>query len=359
LGGARGRMISIKEREKAVSLIETACRTGARQNKACILLGITERTLQRWKNTPDQSIKKDQRQYSKSTPANKLLPEEKQEIIRICNSEEYMNLPPSQIVPALADQGIFIASESSFYRVLHENCQQQHRGKSKIRSRNKPKGFTAADPNQVWTWDITYLPSSIKGIFFYLYMITDIYSRKVVGWEVHAKQSDDLASNLVKRACLSEGVSGENIVLHSDNGSPMKGATMLATLQYLGVIPSFSRPSVSNDNPYSESLFKTLKYTPVYPSKPFDTIDIAREWVLRFVHWYNFHHHHSGIKFVTPHARHIGRDKEILKNREKVYREAKRRNPARWSGNIRNWDLIKTVDLNPAKEKTVNEKKAA
>jgi len=352
-------MISIKEREKAVSLIETACRTGARQNKACILLGITERTLQRWKNTPDQSIKKDQRQYSKSTPANKLLPEEKQEIIRICNSEEYMNLPPSQIVPALADQGIFIASESSFYRVLHENCQQQHRGKSKIRSRNKPKGFTAADPNQVWTWDITYLPSSIKGIFFYLYMITDIYSRKVVGWEVHAKQSDDLASNLVKRACLSEGVSGENIVLHSDNGSPMKGATMLATLQDLGVIPSFSRPSVSNDNPYSESLFKTLKYTPVYPSKPFDTIDIAREWVLRFVHWYNFHHHHSGIKFVTPHARHIGRDKEILKNREKVYREAKRRNPARWSGNIRNWDLIKTVDLNPAKEKTVNEKKAA
>jgi transposase InsO family protein len=130
-------------------------------------------------------------------------------------------------------------------------------------------------------------------------MITDIYSRKIVGWEVHAKQNDDLSSNLVKRTCLLEGVTGEDIVLHSDNGSPMKGATMLVTLQHLGVIPSFSRPSVS-DNPYSESLFKTLKYCPIYPSRPFDTMDIAREWVLTFVRWYNHHHHHSGIKFVTP-----------------------------------------------------------
>jgi len=190
-------------------------------------------------------------------------------------------------------------------------------------------------------------------------MITDIYSRKVVAWEVHDKQSDDLASQLMKRAYLSEGVSGKEIVLHSDNGSPMKGATMLATLQHLGVIPSFSRPSVSNDNPYSESLFKTLKYIPIYPSKPFDTIDVAREWVLKFAQWYNNHHRHSGIKFVTPHARHSGRDKEILKNREKVYREAKIRNPERWAGNIRNWDLIEKVDLNPDKEKMINKKKAS
>lgn len=352
-------MISIQEREKAVYLIEEACKTGARQNKACALLGITERTLQRWKNTADQSIRKDQRQYSKSTPANKLLPEEKQEIIKICNTEEYVNLPPSQIVPALADQGIFIASESTFYRVLHENGQQQHRGKSKACWRNKPKGFTATGPNQVWTWDIAYLPASIKGVFYYLYMITDIYSRKVVAWEIHDKQSDDLASRLMKRAYLSEGISGKEIVLHSDNGSPMKGATMLATLQHLGVIPSFSRPSVSNDNPYSEALFKTLKYIPFYPSKPFDTIDVAREWVLRFAQWYNNHHRHSGIKFVTPHARHSGRDKEILKNREKVYREAKIRNPERWAGNIRNWALIEKVDLNPDKEKRINKKKGS
>ena len=350
-------MISIQERKKAAFLIKEACNTGARQKKACALLGITERTLQRWKQTSDnlkvirKDIKEDQRQYCKTIPANKLLPEEKQAIIKICNSEEYMNLPPSQIVPMLADQGVYLASESSFYRVLHEEGQQKHRGKSKACRRNKPKGFTATGPNQVWTWDITYLPSSIKGMFFYLYMITDIYSRKIVGWEIHSKQSDDLASNLIKRTCLSEGVSGEDIVLHSDNGSPMKGATMLATLQNLGVIPSFSRPSVSNDNPFSESLFKTLKYTPIYPSKPFDTMGIAREWVLTFVRWYNNHHHHSGIKFVTPHARHNGRDKKILKHRTKVYQEAKRRNPERWTGNIRNWDLIEKVDLNPDKKK--------
>ncbi|MCP4553424.1 MAG: transposase, partial [Bacteroidetes bacterium] len=175
----------------------------------------------------------------------------------------------------------------------------------------------------------------------------------------HAKQKDDLASNLVKRTCLSEEVSGEDIVLHSDNGSPMKGATMLLTLHNFGVIPSFSRPSVSNDNPYSESLFKTLKYSLIYPSKPFDTIEIAREWVLTFVRWYNRYHHHSGIKFVTPHARHSGRDKGILKNRKKVYQEAKRRNPERWTGKIRNWDLIEKVDLNPDKEKIINGIKAA
>ncbi len=244
-------------------------------------MGITERTLQRWKQTSDnlnvihKDIKEDQRQYSKTIPANKLLPEEKQAIIKICNNKEYMHLPPSQIVPALADQGVYLASESSFYRVLHENGQQQHRDKSKDSRRNKPKGFTATGPNQVWTWDITYLPSSIKGLFFYLYMVTDIYSRKIVGWEIHDKQSDDLASNFIKMTCLSEGVSGEDIVLHSDNGSPMKGATMLATLQNLGVIPSSIRPSVSNNNPYSESLFKTLKYTPIYPSKPFDTMEIS------------------------------------------------------------------------------------
>jgi len=235
--------------------------------------------------------------------------------------------------------------------VLHENNQQQHRGKSQACRRNRPKGFTATGPNQVWTWDITYLPSSIKGVFFYLYIITDIYSRKIVAWEVHDRQNDDLSSNLVKRACLSEGVSGKDIVLHSDNGSPMKGATMLVTLQELGVIPSFSRPSVSNDNPYSESLFKTLKYRPIYPSKPFDNIEIAREWVLAFVRWYNEHHHHSGIKFVTPDARHNGRDKEILKNRERVYKEARRRKPERWTGDIRNWDLIESVNLNPDKRK--------
>jgi putative transposase len=351
-------LIPTQEREKAIILVQDAGKAGARQHKACAILGISERTLQRWqKQTP--SAKEDQRSHTQREPANKLSTEEKQEIINICNSESYKSLSPCQIVPTLLDNGFYIASESSFYRVLHEHGQLTHRGKRQVSKRNKPKGYTATGPNQVWTWDITYLPAAIKGVFYYLYMITDIYSRKVVAWEVHDNQSDELASQLMKRAYLSEGVSGKEIVLHSDNGSPMKGATMLSTLQHLGVIPSFSRPSVSNDNPYSEALFKTLKYTPIYPSKPFDTINVARTWVLKFVRWYNNHHRHSGIKFVTPNDRHTGADKMILEKRKRIYLEARKRTPERWSGNIRNWDLIKEVTLNPEHSKDKVIEKAA
>lgn len=351
-------MISTQEREKAIILVQDAGKAGARQRKSCEILGISERTLQRWQmQTP--SAKEDQRRHTQREPANKLSTEEKQTIINLCNSESYKCLSPCQIVPTLLDNGVYMASESSFYRVLHEHGQLTHRGKRQVSKRKKPKGYTATGPNQVWTWDITYLPAAIKGIFYYLYMITDIYSRKVVAWEVHDNQSDDLASQLMKRAYLSEGVSGKEIVLHSDNGSPMKGATMLSTLQHLGVIPSFSRPSVSNDNPYSEALFKTLKYTPIYPSKPFDTIDVARTWVLNFVRWYNNHHRHSGIKFVTPNDRHTGADKMILENRKKIYQEARKRTPERWSGNIRNWDFIKEVTLNPEHSKDKVIEKAA
>ena len=169
-------------------------------------------------------------------------------------------MPPSQIVPSLVDKGIYIASESSFYRILREDGQLKHRGKAKPRTIVKPEPYVATGPNQVWTWDITYLPTSVKGSFYYLYMIMDIFSRKIVGWEIYENQTDELASVVARKAYLSERIGGKDLVLHSDNGSPMKGATMLATLQNLGVAASFSRPSVSNDNPYSEALFRTLKY---------------------------------------------------------------------------------------------------
>ncbi len=343
-------MISAQDKAMTVSLIKEACNTGARQSMACEVLRISERTFQRWQARPADKIE-DQRPCTQKIPANKLSDEEKCKILSICNSTEYGSLPPSQIVPMLADQGVYVASESSFYRTLRENGQQVHRGRQQSCKRKKPEGFTATKPNQVWTWDITYLPAAVKGQFYYLYMITDIYSRKIVGWEVHERQSDELSSQLVKRAWLSEGVSGKEIVLHSDNGSPMKGATMLSTLQHLGIIPSFSRPSVSNDNPYSEALFKTLKYTPAYPSKPFESIEASRDWVLTFVRWYNNHHRHSGIKFVTPNDRHTGIDKTILENRKRVYQRAKASNPKRWSKDIRNWDMITQVTLNPNKVK--------
>ncbi len=168
-----------------------------------------------------------------------------------------------------------------------------------------------------------------------------------MAWEVHETETAEQAAELIQHACWAEGVSRQQLVLHADNGSPMRGATMMATLQKLGVIPPFSRPSVSDDNPYSESLFSTLKYTPVYPSKPFDSLQAAREWVQGVVRWYNETYRHSGIRFVTPAERHGGHDREILGKRETVYAAAKHRHPERWSRHARNWNSVEEVWLNP------------
>ncbi|MBL3590123.1 MAG: IS3 family transposase [gamma proteobacterium endosymbiont of Lamellibrachia anaximandri] len=274
-------------------------------------------------------------------------------ILETCNQAEYQSLPPSQIVPALADKAIYIASESSFYRVLKEADQLHHRGKVQApRKVARPEAYKATGPNEVWSWDITFLATRISGLFYRLYLVMDIYSRKIVGWEIHENETADHASLLIRKACLAEGITEQGLVLHSDNGSPMKGATMLATLQRLGVVPSFSRPSVSNDNPYSESLFGTMKYTPAFPSKPFENLDAAREWVYDFVHWYNETHRHSGIKFVTPAQRHSGKEQSILVNREAVYQAAKQRNPKRWSRGTRNWQPVGEVWLNPVNQES-------
>jgi transposase InsO family protein len=272
-------------------------------------------------------------------------------ILAVCNSPQYKSLPPSQIVPRLADKGAYIASEASFYRVLRAHGQNNHRGRARAaRKVAKPRAWTATGPGEVWSWDITFLPTAVRGQFYRLYMMIDIYSRMIVGWEVHSDESSEHAAELLTKACLKHRVNPNQLALHSDNGSPMKGATMLATLQKLGVVPSFSRPSVSNDNPYSEAAFKTLKYTPAYPKQPFADITEARQWVHRFVTWYNTEHRHSGIKFVTPQQRHEGQDHAILKARAAVYAAAKRERPSRWcSRATRNWTPVGAVPLNPDK----------
>lgn len=334
---------------KARELITEAVNWGSRKGKACEALDITLRTLQRWEKPGGLQ---DSRKNAVKEPANKLSSEERQEIIEICNRSEYANLPASQIVPAMADKGEYIASESTFYRVLREKGQVNHRGRASApKNVQTPRGCKATGPNQVWSWDITYLSTTIKGVYFYLYLIMDIYSRKIVGWEIHENESSAHAATLFHKAHLSEGVAGEEIILHSDNGSPMKGATMLGMLQKLGVVPSFSRPSVSNDNPFSESLFRTMKYRPEYPAKPFDTLTEAREWVLNFARWYNHEHRHSALKFVTPNERHTGEDKAVMVSRKEVYEIAKAKHPERWSRDTRNWDLTEEVWLNPPREK--------
>ena len=328
-------------------LIDEASQNGARLGKACDILDISIRTYERWKKPIGC---RDRRAGPITAPANKLMPEERVNVLTLANSAPYCDLPPCQIVPKLADKGFYVASESTFRRILLEAGLTKHRSTSRPRTHTKPKELIATGPNQIWSWDISYLPCTLKGQFYYLYFIMDIYSRKIVGGQVFEAESSEYAAALMTHACTQEKISSESgLYLHSDNGSPMKGATLLTTLQNLGVIPSFSRPSVSNDNPYSESLFKTTKYCPQYPSQPFESLEAACIWVDSFIHWYNHEHLHSGIKFVTPAVRHQHLDKSILLKRKQVYEAAKALFPNRWSRNTRNWEHIGTVALSPSK----------
>ena len=349
MGGPRGRLISASDRIKALELIDQAVQAGARLSPCCNEVGISTRTYERWSLTP-KSTEDKRPLVHRHPPKNKISDEERAEILQVVNSYEYADLVPAQIVPKLADQGIYIASESTIHRILKEEKQNTYRSKTKAPVKRVPPTHIATAQNQVWTWDITWLDGSVKGQYFKLYLILDMFSRMIVGYEVWETENAEYAQILVKRALLSQKILGKPLILHSDNGSPMKAATFLATLEKLGVQSSFSRPRVSNDNPYSESLFKTMKYVPSFPNCGFANILDAREWVTRFVYWYNHVHMHSGIKYLTPYQRHYSLDKNIIENRKKVYAKAKENHPERWSRKIRNWNLPKYVSLNPIKE---------
>lgn len=329
-----------------LELINEAVATGATFDAACASLPLSPRTVRRWR---DAGIGDDCRAGPHTTPAHALTPSERARIVEVATSAEFREMSPKQIVPRLADKGIYIASESSFYRVLHDAELLVHREPSRPRTHHKPNEYVATAPGQVWTWDITYLRGPVRGTFFYLYLVLDIFSRKIVAAEVHAEESAAVAGRLVERACEREAVDPRALVLHADNGGPMKGSTMLATLQRLGVVASFSRPSVSDDNPYVEAVFRTLKFRPGYPRKPFASLAQARQWVDQFVHWYNHEHRHSAIRYITPNDRHEGRDAKLLAARHTLYRRAQRVTPRRWTRATRNWTPVGAVVLNPAK----------
>lgn len=352
-------MISTQDRRDAVTLIDEALENGARLFRACAELDLCPRTYRRW-TVLDGAVKADGRPGAdRPLPANALSEEERQKLVALSCQPEFASLPPSQIVPILADRGEYYASESSFYRVLRAHDLQHHRGRAATPSQSEPKRHQATGPNQVWVWDITWLPGPVVGTFFYLYLMLDLFSRKVVGWEVHDEETADHASLVVRKASLAEGRGLTPLVLHSDNGSPMKGATMLATLQKLGIASSFSRPGVSDDNAQVEAFFRSLKYRPGYPSKGFKTLDDVRDWVMNFVRWYNTRHQHSALKFVTPAQRHQGADIDILKARKALYEGAKAAKPERWRGPTRNWERPATVWLNPVRQENIKLKLAA
>ena len=348
-------MTSLTVRQQTLDLVDEAHTAGARYKKAAEVINLPVRTLERWRLA--ESDGRIAAAVSR-VPMSKLTSDERDRILEVINLPRFSSLPPKQVVAILADEGCYIASESSFYRVMREAKQMKHRGSTRAPLKQRPEPLTATGPNQLWSWDITYLAASVRGQFYFLYLFLDIFSRKIVGWEVYETQSAEFAQQVVVKACLREQISRHQLRLHSDNGSPMKGATMLATLERLGVMPSFSRPSVSNDNAYSESAFRTLKYSSQVPSKPFDSVDQAREWVAQFVDWYNLEHRHSSIKFVTPDQRHRGEDSAILEKRHQLYLAAREKNPLRWSGDTRNWNPVGSVSLNPQSPQSVNQEAA-
>jgi putative transposase len=335
------------------TLVAEAETAGARQAEACKGIGLPPRTLQRWARKSD-----DGRHGPQHAPANKLSAAERRTVVATATSSEFQDQSPKQIVPTLADRGVYLASESTFYRVLHEEGLQHHRGRSRPPT-HRPSGPAADGPWQLAAWDITYLRSHVRGQFFYLYLVEDVWSRKILGWDVHDTEASDLAADLVENIRADAGVDLTGWVLHSDNGGPMKGATMLATMHRLGIVPSFSRPRVSDDNAYAEALFRTLKYWPEYPSRGFASVDDARRWVTRFVRWYNDVHLHSGIGFVTPAARHDGRDLPMLSARRATYARARSRHPARWSRHVRPWTRPEVVTLIPENMPAVQSKATA
>ena len=398
-------MIGLEDRQALARNIEVAHQAGARLRLACDTAGIDLRTLQRWQagsdakpdgkpdGKPDASpggsgkaggagnaegaddaegisaapvnenpaaerIKGDGRPGAvRPAPAHALTPAERTAVLGAANQARFADMPPARIVPMLADEGIYLASESTFSRVLAEQGQTAHRGRAKAPKAGRPATtHSATAPRQVWCWDMTYLPAIVTGTWFYLYLILDLYSRKIVGWEVHARDHADHAAHLVKRTALAEGIAALNTkpVLHGDNGATLKATTVLAMLHWLGVKPSYSRPRVSDDNAYAEALFRTAKYRPEFPAEGFADLEQARTWAASFVRWYNVDHRHSGIRYVSPEQRHAGGDVAILAARHALYTAARERNPARWSGTTRNWSHISVVTLNPERDSMVN-----
>lgn len=337
-------MISLPDREKALQLIDETVANGARLARACGELGLSVRTCQRWRCGAE--LRSDGRPHAqRPTPANKLSESERVQVLNIANEPRFADLPPTQIVPRLADEGRYIASESSFYRILREARQLAHRSRARVAVHREAPRRCASAPNQLWCWDITYLPSGVRGQFFFLYLILDMYSRMIVGHEVHSYEAGEHAAALLERAALRERIAPDELTVHQDNGSIMRGSTFTAKLQSLGIAASYNRPGVSDDNAYAESLFRTCKYRPEYP-QVFANLEHARAWALDFTRWYNHTHKHRNLKFVSPAERHCGADRAIFAARRAVYERARTQHPQRWSRGARDWSLVDEVWLN-------------
>ena len=283
-------------------------------------------------------------------PARALSEVERQQVLDVLHSERFVDKSPGEVWATLLDEGRYLCSERTMYRILSENEEvRERRNQLRHPEYQKPE-LLAEGPNEVWTWDITRLKSAVKWVYFYLYVILDIFSRYVVGWMVAERETAALAQDLILQSCEKEGVEMGQLTIHSDRGSPMIAKTTAQLYATLGISKSFSRPHVSDDNPYSESHFKTLKYSPGFPAC-FGSIQDARAFCRRFFSWYNHEHRHSGIGMLTPAVVHYGLASEVMESRKKVLASAYQAHPERFvKGLPLPPALPQAVWINPPKE---------
>lgn len=343
-------MISETDRQKIKELIQEGTKRGLSVKKSCEAIGISDRTLRNWKlNGPLDGRTKGNGGRNNH---RKLGQEEREAVIaRLC-MPDVADMSVNQAMFYLYDLGIYLCSTSTAYRIMRQAGLLGKR--SPVRSpkrRYKPEEQIASKPNMVWTWDITYFRDSrYSGRYFYAYVVVDLYSRRIMNARVYEADNAGYASEFLEETFRMYNICPDELVLHSDNGASMRAKKTTGLLQQYGVKFSHSRPRVSNDNPYSESLFRTLKYNGFfrYPQGGFNSIEKAQNWLARFTEYYNKEHRHSGIKMVTPDDRYYGRDKEILRRRRQLIRACQRRHPERWiSGKIMDCTPIGSVVLNP------------
>ena len=254
---------------------------------------------------------------------------ERREIKDVLCSDRFGDLAPAQVYATLLDEGTYLCSERTMYRILHEHGLVTERRRGHRRRSHSAPLVHATGPNQAWSWDISRLRGPRPRVWFYLYVALDIFSRKIVGWSVDTVESDQVAKRLIERTCRREGIDADQLTLHSDRGAQMTSTTIAELLEDLGVTRSLSRPRTSNDNPYSEANFKTAKYRPDYPDR-FESIDDARAWMRRFARWYNHEHYHSAIAYLHPADVHAGTAHHTIAARQAVLDAAYQANPERF-----------------------------
>jgi len=288
----------------------------------CVALGVPPSSYYRHLSPPRPS-------EPKPPPARSLTPRERATVLEVLHEPRFADLPPGEVYARLLDEQRYLCSERTMYRILEANKEVRERRNQLRHPRYSAPELLAAGPNELWSWDITMLRGPAKWTYYYLYVILDVFSRSVVGWMVAHRESKALAKKLIKATCQRQGIAPGQLTLHADRGSSMKSKVVALLLSDLGVTKSHSRPHVSNDNPFSESQFKTMKYRPEFPDR-FGSIEDARAFCQTFFAWYNTEHRHSGIAMLTPEDVHLGRAAGKLAARADVLEQAYAAHPERF-----------------------------